>query len=106
FAKISLVARMLGREHLLSREEVGRLQDLRGRYGIAAPAPICADPAADAPDPTCQVVIAPSSPDERLVPVAAAPPGTEPIAVGTAGEIRLTYGQLTALIDEAVRQLM
>ncbi len=35
---------MLGREHLLSREEVDRLQGLRGRYGIAAPAPICPDP--------------------------------------------------------------
>src|SRR4029077_8172685 len=42
FAKISLVARMLGRENLLSREEVTRLQDLRGTYGIKAPAPICA----------------------------------------------------------------
>src|SRR6266581_2687249 len=34
FAKISLVARQLGREHLLSRDEVERLQGLRGRYGI------------------------------------------------------------------------
>src|ERR1700759_3495005 len=45
FAKISLVARMLGRENLLSREEVTRLQDLRGAYGIKAPAPICAETA-------------------------------------------------------------
>src|SRR5687767_5655256 len=43
FAKISLVTRQLGRENLLSREEVQRLQDLRGNYGIKAPAPICAD---------------------------------------------------------------
>src|SRR6185295_192122 len=43
FAKISLVARLLGREHLISREEVERLQGLRGMYGIAAPAPLCAD---------------------------------------------------------------
>src|SRR3954453_2722898 len=35
FAKISLVARTLGREHVLSREEVQRLQGLRGMYGIA-----------------------------------------------------------------------
>src|ERR671910_1559310 len=41
FAKISLVARLLGGERLLSREEVFRLQGLRGSYGIAAPAPIC-----------------------------------------------------------------
>ena len=39
FAKISLVARQLGGERLLSREEVGRLQGLRDRYGITAPAP-------------------------------------------------------------------
>src|SRR5499426_2911352 len=45
FAKISLVARTLGRENLIARDEVLRLQQLRGTYGIAAPAPICADPA-------------------------------------------------------------
>jgi L-fuculose-phosphate aldolase len=105
FARISLVARMLGREHLLSREEVDRLQALRGRYGIAAPAPICPDPS-PADDPSCQVVVAPSSPGARLVPdtsVASGPSGR--VSVGTDGEIRLTYGQLTALVDEAVRQL-
>ena len=42
FAKISLVARLLGRENLIAREEVERLQELRGTYGIKAPAPICA----------------------------------------------------------------
>src|SRR3984885_990540 len=42
FAQISLVARMLGRENLLSREEVLRLQELRGAYGIKAMAPIWA----------------------------------------------------------------
>ena len=41
FAKISLVARLLGGERLLSRQEVDRLQGLRGMYGIASPAPIC-----------------------------------------------------------------
>src|SRR5918999_2344776 len=71
FAKISLVARLLGGERLLSREEVFRLQGLRGNYGIAAPAPICPDPAASsgADSPIdCQVVLAPSSTGERLVP--------------------------------------
>ncbi len=102
FARISLVARLLGRERLLSREEVERLQELRGRYGIAAPAPICPDPApAAAADPACQVVIAPSAPGDRLV---ADDEGTAP--VGARGEIRLTYAQLTALIDETVRELV
>ena len=40
FAHISLAARLLGREHVLSRDEVLRLQGLRGSYGIAAAAPI------------------------------------------------------------------
>ena len=61
FAKISLVARLLGGERILSREEVLRLQDLRGHYGIAAPAPICADPVPGTPA-DCQVVQAPAAP--------------------------------------------
>jgi L-fuculose-phosphate aldolase len=100
FAKISLVARLLGRENVLSREEVMRLQQLRGTYGIAAPAPICADPApetASGADPaTCQVLQAPSGGGLRLVP--ADKPGDEP-------EIRLTYRELSALIEDAVRSL-
>ena len=61
FARISLVARLLGRERVLSREEVMRLQDLRGTYGIAAPAPICLDGPGKGPDAgeVCQVVRAP-----------------------------------------------
>ena len=105
FAKISLTARLLGREHLLSREEVDRLQGLRGRYGIAAPAPICPDPAdgSDMADPSCQIIVAPSSSGERLVPDTSV--GAGGLSVGSDGEIRLTYAQLTELIDEAVRQL-
>jgi L-fuculose-phosphate aldolase len=96
FAKISLVARLLGGERLLSRQEVDRLQGLRGRYGISAPAPICPPEtalAADVPgDPaTCQTVFAPETDGARLVP--------------DQGEIRLTYGELTALIEAAVREL-
>src|SRR5436305_4052664 len=70
FAKISLVARLLGRENLISREEVMRLQELRGTYGIKAPAPLCSDDDSTPPgtgDATCQVVQAPSSPGARLV---------------------------------------
>ena len=60
FARISLVARLLGGERLLSRDEVFRLQGLRGMYGIASPAPICPDPQ-DAAQVDCQVVQAPES---------------------------------------------
>jgi L-fuculose-phosphate aldolase len=94
FAKISLVARLLGGERLLSRQEVDRLQGLRGKYGIASPAPICP------PDQTsalgdlasCQTVFAPETDGARLVP-------------DMSGEIRLTYRELTALIEAAVREL-
>jgi L-fuculose-phosphate aldolase len=126
FAKISLVARTLGRENVLSREEVTRLQGLRGTYGIAAPAPICADPAASGDDAagsalgpgplpapassggenaTCQVVRAPSGGGQRLVlelTRGGAPGGA---SNGEEGEIRLTYRELSALIEEAIRSL-
>lgn len=93
-ANITLVARLLGREHLLSRDEVKRLQDLRGNYGIASPAPICADDVSGAGE-SCQVVFAPESAD-RLVPVPAGDPNDR---------IQLTYRQLTALIEDAVKAI-
>jgi L-fuculose-phosphate aldolase len=100
FATISLVARILGREHLISREEVERLQGLRGIYGIPAPAPLCADPseAGDA-QVACQVLEAPPSPDGRLV------PDRSFVTTSRDDEIRLTYGELTALIADAVKTL-
>ena len=101
FARISLVAHTLGRENLLSRDEVERLQGLRGMYGIASPAPICADDSVPASGGQleCQVIQAPDS-DARLVPHAVPmPPG------GMDGEIRLTYRELTALIEDALRAL-
>src|SRR5688500_13403786 len=67
FAKISLVARTLGRENILSRDEVDRLQGLRGMYGITSPAPICTDDSApQSGQLDCQVVQAPHS-TKRLV---------------------------------------
>jgi L-fuculose-phosphate aldolase len=106
FARISLVARLLGGERLLSRDEVDRLQALRGRYGIAAPAPLCDDPPPDqAADATCQVIVAPEGDGERLVPEASLRTAEGAQVIGPEGEIRLTYAELTALIDEAVRQL-
>ena len=114
FARISLVARLLGREHLLSREEVVRLQGLRGMYGITAPAPVCADPAeAERDQALCQVLEAPPSSTERLIPDVATTlrqegggaPGAPSRWSASDGEIRLTYGELTALIADAVKNL-
>src|ERR671915_1138926 len=99
FAKISLVTRQLGRENLLSRDEVERLQQLRGNYGIKSPAPICADDSSVAAnDPaSCQIIEAPSARGARLVP-------TDPTDLD--GEIRLSYRELTALIEDAVKALL
>ena len=97
FAHISLVARLLGGERLLSRDEVFRLQGLRGSYGIASPAPICPDPGDQQLPADCQVVQSPvSSGGHRLIP---------DTRLGADDEIRLTYRELTALIEDAVKNL-
>src|SRR5215207_4391237 len=66
FAKISLVARQLGGERLLTQQEVERLQGLRDHYGITAPAPICPEPS-ESEQADCQVVQAPIVPGRQLV---------------------------------------
>ena len=105
FAKISLVARLLGGENLISRAEVLRLQELRGSYGIKAPAPICADDDAPASGDAalCQVVQAPEGSGSRLIPdtIERLPAAGD----AGAGEIRLTYRQLSELIEDAIRNL-
>jgi L-fuculose-phosphate aldolase len=101
FAQISFIARLLGGERLISRDEVTRLQGLRGMYGIASPAAICTDPnepAAAAGE--CQVIQSPVTDGARLVHESAlrgSPRGDE--------EIRLTYRELTVLIEDAVKAL-
>jgi L-fuculose-phosphate aldolase len=117
FARISLVARLLGGERLLSRDEVMRLEALRDVYGIAAPAPICPDPgpiagAVAGAGEACQIVQAPTTAGERLVSerdlartVAHGSPGSAAVTVNPGGEIRLTYRELAALIEQAVREI-
>jgi L-fuculose-phosphate aldolase len=107
FAKISLVARLLGRENLISRDEVERLQGLRGTYGIAAPAPLCTDPndPAASDQVLCQVLESPESTSERLVPDTARGLNATLDRASRDGEIRLTYAELTQLIADAVKNL-
>ena len=103
FAQITLVARQLGGENLISREEVDRLQGLRDFYGIKSPAPICTDPSQATGDTaTCQFVEAPASDGARVVASTAVPQGR---GSSEGGEIRLTYRELAALIADAVRQV-
>jgi L-fuculose-phosphate aldolase len=123
FAKISLVARLLGRENLITREEVERLQGLRGTYGIKAPAPICADSSEDAGGGAgvaeCQIVEAPSATGARLVADidvrdqstrGSQRPTLDVLKGGGTApdgdtEIRLTYRELSALIEDAIKNL-
>jgi L-fuculose-phosphate aldolase len=112
FAKISLVARLLGGENLLAREEVTRLQELRGAYGIKSPAPICPDPSAlvdlmsGGQPATCQIVEAPEGGGLRLVPEAREPRSEpRPAVPDDEAEIRLTYRELSALVEDAIRNL-
>ena len=81
-----------------------RLQELRGSYGIKAPAPICTDDQTVAD--VCQVVQAPAGDGRRLIPDdvdgVAVPPN--PLAKPET-EIRLTYRELSALIEDAIRNL-
>ena len=108
FARISVVARILGRERLLSREEVDRLQALRGTYGIAAPAPICpedGDGIAAAGEAACQTIEAPSAPGRQLVDDVPAAPGSAPAQAADDEEIRLTYRELAAIVEDAVNRL-
>jgi len=101
FAKISLVARQLGQEYVFSQAEVAKLQGLRDRYGIASPAPICPTDEDGGEDPQCQVIEAPASSAARLVPSR----DVRTRSVRADDEIRLTYGELMALIEDAVKQL-
>jgi hypothetical protein len=77
---------------------VTRLQDLRGTYGIKAPAPICAE---TAEDDSCQVVQAPAGSGRRLVPERV----RQEARTNGEGEIRLTYRELSALIEDAIKSI-
>jgi hypothetical protein len=111
FAKISLVAPARTREPDFARGSdaaAGVARHLRDR----GPAPICADPASfsgadarDREDPaTCQVVGAGGS-GLRLVPgLLDGGIQQDPRPDGEA-EIRLTYRELSALIEDAIRSL-
>ena len=72
-----------------------------GMYGIASPAPICPPDDALGDPASCQTVLAP----------VATPSGSSPTVVPGRGsmdgdgEIRLTYRELSALIEAAVREI-
>lgn len=81
FARISLVSHLLGRQVLLSREEVEKLGEARARYFGAAGAPV--------------------APLTEVCPVSA---DGQPLPAGAVGErFWVSRQELEALIDEAVK---
>ncbi len=89
FAQIALVTHLLGRQQLLTQDEVGKLIDARERYGISGPAK---------DTPGCPVSAG-----------AAAPPAREsarPAAAdhGVANKITVTREELAAIVEDALRQ--
>lgn len=87
FAEISLIARQLGRERLLPRQEVSRLISLREKvYGVRAPSG-----GASCPVPA-EAAEAPEGPE--------GPEGLDPEEI-----VQLTRQELVALIADAVRSV-
>ncbi len=94
FAQIALVTHLLGRQQLLTQEEVGKLIDARERYGISGPAPAGACP-----------VTAASAPSEGRE--SARPPGRgagEAKHEDGSGKITVTREELAAIVEDALRQ--
>ena len=78
---------------------------VRDRYGIKSPARICPEPS-EAEQADCQIVESPVAPGHRLVDEGFLDPSRQRgRAIGLDDEIRLTYRELTALIEDAVKQL-
>jgi L-fuculose-phosphate aldolase len=79
FARVSLVTELLGKQVLLSSEDVGKLLAARARYGVTTAAQVSAE---------CPVT---------------AESGIGPEASGVGEQITLSRAELEALIEEAVR---
>ena len=89
FARISLVTQLLGRQTLLSREEVEKLGEARVRYFGTAGGPV-----------TPLSEVCPVTADGRPGP---APPGGGPLPGSARQRFWVSREELEALIDEAVK---
>src|SRR5512146_1469593 len=85
FAQIALVTHQLGRQQLLTEEDVGKLVDARERYGISGPARQAGCP-----------VAAPAKAPEAARPAAAA-------AGDGSDKITVTRKELAAIVEDALR---
>ena len=97
FAKITLVTHLLGRQQLLSQDDVSKLVDARERYGLTGPSktvpgcPVTAGPGAQAARESAG--FAQAKPDGSKASDGAAP-----------GKITVTREELAAIVEDALRQ--
>jgi L-fuculose-phosphate aldolase len=97
FAQIALVTHLLGRQQLLSQDDVSKLVDARERYGLTGPSKSV---------PGCPVTAGPSpQPARESAGFAQAKPDGSKAADGaTAGKITVTREELAAIVEDALRQ--
>jgi L-fuculose-phosphate aldolase len=98
FAKIALVTHLLGRQQLLSQEDVSKLVDARERYGLTGPAksvPGCPVTAGPAAQPAAR---------ESAGFAQAKPDGSKAAEGARAGKITVTREELAAIVEDALRQ--
>ncbi len=91
FAQIALVTHVLGRQQLLTQDDVSKLIDARERYGISGPAQAAACPVTAGPTAT---------PGRESAPAA----GATTIGKAHDGKITVTREELAAIVEDALRQ--
>jgi L-fuculose-phosphate aldolase len=96
FAQITLITHLLGRQQLLTQDEVSKLIDARERYGLTGPAKGTA---------ACPVTAgsAPSASRES-VPAASFAPTRGGESKSQDGKITVTREELAAIVEDALRQ--
>jgi L-fuculose-phosphate aldolase len=99
FAQITLVTHLLGRQQLLTQDEVSKLIDARERYGLSGPAKGtagCPVTAGSAPPPSRE-----SAPALSFT---SAKGGEGAKAQDGSGKIAVTREELAAIVEDALRQ--
>jgi L-fuculose-phosphate aldolase len=97
FAQITLITHLLGRQQLLTQDEVSKLIDARERYGLTGPAKgtaACPVTAGSAPPPS----------RESAPAFASAKGGEAPKPQDGSGRITVTREELAAIVEDALRQ--
>jgi L-fuculose-phosphate aldolase len=96
FAQITLVTHLLGRQQLLSQDDVSKLIDARERYGLTGPSKSV---------PACPVAAGSPPPVSRESATAASfVPAKSGEARSQDGKITVTREELAAIVEDALRQ--